>query len=688
MNGIFLALLLSLGFMAGSYLRIIGDAGSAALGGTVLNTILAQPIWGTYLGHELLKFAAALILVHLLLAITCWFLALISLKAWPSSNHSLRTLTTLWLVVLVIWILAANAHQFPRTSLGSFYHHWVATNILGISIFGLLTGGLITAIACIFLVAVIRHGRFFLRSHKTWIAAACLPAVIAIPVLGTATSRGPAASADRPHIILIGIDSLRADFIQDKLNHWTPAIDSFLDQAVTFSNAYTPLARTFPAWVSILSGRHPHTTGAFVNLLPRELIDEGRTLPAVLAENGYQTIYAIDEVRFSNLDHSYGFNRTLTPSMGAADFLLGFFADTPLVNITVNTPFGERLFPYAYANRAANTTYDPDTFIDRIEAGVNFEAPTMLAVHMTLAHWPYTWADSPDQQAKTATEQADPAAISRTLYETATRRVDRQFEKLMGVLESKGALRNAIIVVLSDHGESLGETSPVSGQSVERDHILDASEVFGHGTHVFSSEQYHVVLGMKSFGNQLIPSTAPLTYSFPVSLEDISPTLLDVLGLNADMTFDGRSLLPYLGGDGIRLTTIHDRIRFLETEFNPPGISIGTVPSASALSAAANKYRIDPESGRVLVREKFLDEILNQRQYAVERNGEILATIPAIGNERTQYLLHVDAGKPPVWLDQPPTAADGPELQALWKALTERFPAVRERPIMSPPAPT
>ena len=97
----------------------------------------------------------------------------------------------------------------------------------------------------------------------------------------------------------------------------TPNMDAFLEGSVSFSNALTPLARTFPAWVSILSGRHPHSTGAFVNLLPRELIDAGPTLPDVLGQDGYQSVYAIDEVRFSNLDLSYGFDKMLAPPMGA-----------------------------------------------------------------------------------------------------------------------------------------------------------------------------------------------------------------------------------------------------------------------------------------------------------------------------------------------------------------------------------
>ena len=84
------------------------------------------------------------------------------------------------------------------------------------------------------------------------------------------------------------------------------------------TDAITPLARTFPSWVSMLTGRHPHTTGAYMNLLPRELIHAGHTLPQLLREHGYRTYYAIDETRFSNIDASYGFDRTRRRPWAAA----------------------------------------------------------------------------------------------------------------------------------------------------------------------------------------------------------------------------------------------------------------------------------------------------------------------------------------------------------------------------------
>jgi hypothetical protein len=511
-----------------------------------------------------------------------------------------------------------------------------------------------------------------------------LAAGVALPAVSVFGTARAISQDDKPHVILIGVDSLRTDFVQNQDRQWTPEIDDFLDRSIQFSNALTPLARTFPAWVSIVSGRHPHTTGAFVNLLPRDMIDEGETMPTIMAANGYQTVYAIDEVRFSNLDASYGFDTVLAPPMGSADFLLGFFADTPLANILVNTEIGRWLFPYAHANRAAAKTYEPGSFINRIEDGIVFDRPTLLAAHFTLTHWPYNWASSPpllDPQGS----QVPMEDRNRILYEFAVNEVDQQFGQLMDLLEEKGALNNAIVVVLSDHGESLGEPSVIA----ERDHVMDrmlgTASLVGHGTHVFSRDQYNVVLGLSSFGNDLLPNFAPAVLDTPVSLEDLAPTVLDLLELDQDLSFDGQSLLPLVRNDEASAERTSERIRFLETEFNPSGISPELIMTTSALTSAADKYEVDPITDRILVRREFVDEILSMRQYAAELNGRILATVPA-SDYREQHILYFDpAADAPRWINEPPVASDGAEVYDLWIALEQRFAQVRQRPVVPPP---
>ena len=55
------------------------------------------------------------------------------------------------------------------------------------------------------------------------------------------------------------------------------------------------------------------------------------------------------------------------PPVGAADFLLGYAGDMPLVNLVAATPFGGLLFPSNHANRGAVVTYRPAHFVRRLE---------------------------------------------------------------------------------------------------------------------------------------------------------------------------------------------------------------------------------------------------------------------------------------------------------------------------------
>lgn len=661
-----LAIAVSLGllFLALSFVRIVGDAGSAAFGGSVIDAAIAGGVWGTTLGHNLLLFGAAEIFIHIALALTCWGLAVLSRTAWPANPNSERTWLLLWFTLSAFWLLIANAALFPWSSLGGVYFEYVQTEWQGINLFRAYSVMMTTALLWL-LVCVARRLRFIRWPIAHRVSVSLLAIVFAgLTPLGLTKHANPSKPA-KPHVILIGVDSLRNDAVEGPQSN-TPALDSFLGSAVRFTDATTPLARTFPSWVSIISGKNPHTTGAVINLLPRELIHTGNTLPTLLSRSGYKSIYAIDEVRFSNLDLSYGFDRMITPPIGATDFLLGFFGDTPLSNLLVNTRVGGLLFPHLHANRAIAHTYDPDSFIERMDRELDFSQATFLAAHFTLAHWPYYWADAPQNL------EGKRDSTSRRFYESAVARVDKQFGDLMELLKRRGALENALVIVISDHGESLGlidssaERKDTSiGVEYEENHLV------GHGTSVFSPSQYKVVFAMRSYGNALIPDSSARIHS-PVSLEDLTPTVLDLLSVQEPSSFDGKSLVPLLSGrdDG------HDfaqRVRFTETEFNPKGFMPGAPISASAMEKAAAYYRVDPRSDRVLVRRELLSEVLQRRQFAALQGNKMLAVIPVETSEGLiRRIVLVEDGRPPVVVADPGRSNE--DVQHLWAALNSRFP--------------
>ena len=203
-------------------------------------------------------------------------------------------------------------------------------------------------------------------------------------------------SSAYPNIILIGIDSVRPDYTGYFGNKTlsTPNIDEFLKASTVFTETYTPLARTFPAWTSILTAKYPKNNHARSNLAFPDPILLNEMLAKRLKHVGYETFYATDEKRFSNITERYGFDHIIGPEMGVNDFILGGLADFPLTNLVINTSLGRVLFPFNYANRAAAITYEPDAFLQLVKLGLarRSDKPQFLAIHLCISHWPYTWA--------------------------------------------------------------------------------------------------------------------------------------------------------------------------------------------------------------------------------------------------------------------------------------------------------
>lgn len=429
-EGLPLAVGMSAVFMLISFVRTFGDMGSMKFGTAVMSAAMETPVWGTALGASIAFFIFAQALVHTSFAVVCWLLARASQIAWPNVKAGRRQWTMLWVLAFLASAIAANAAFYPATSLGQPYAELARRSIAGIQnyqfVCGFVVFGALTTLLVWFKKSI---GGIGLSSSASAIAVifACTAFAFMEP-----KSRGHALPHDRPNVILIGIDSFRSDMVDDHQAHErTPNITGYVSQSIRFTDATTPLARTFPSWVSILSGRHPHSSGAFVNLLPRDLIETGKTLPQALRQHGYRAYYAIDETRFSNVDESFGFDKIITPPFGASDFLLGTINDSPLSNLIVNTRLGKWLFPNSYGNRAAAMLYEPDEFISRVDRETTFDGPVFLAVHLTLLHWPYTWAgviDADDQNDETADELARSAAAK---YDLAAHRVDQQFGLLL-----------------------------------------------------------------------------------------------------------------------------------------------------------------------------------------------------------------------------------------------------------------
>lgn len=454
------------------------------------------------------------------------------------------------------------------------------------------------------------------------------------------------ANLDRtPNIILIGVDSLRPDFLSFfGAQRETPFMDSFLNEATVFSEAVTPLARTFPAWVSILTGKYPLHTGIRFNLASQAHFDYQESLANQLHAEGYETVFATDETRFSNIDNKFGFDQVLAPPMGLNDFLLGTFNDFPFSNLLINTPLGRWLFPYNYANRAANFTYQPNSFLRLVDEQLSNRKtkPLFLAIHFCLPHFPYLWADL-EKEYLSITQQ----------YQESVLRVDEQIKVLFRMLKQYGLLDYAIVVLLSDHGEALElpgdritEKSlfvfSVPNQTIPKFYPPTLEEEgfnqsAGHGTDVLGLPQYHSVLAMKRYG---IKAAEPhKIVSGVVSLLDIKPTILDWLNLHSKG--DGISLAPFFTPDPKVVPLRHV---FIESDYSPEAIRTVYPNTRQVLLEGAHLFQIDPLSTRLTMKPAMADMIIGSKQYADIYGDWMLALYPQPNRSYISILINLSNG--------------------------------------------
>lgn len=667
-DGLLLSQGLALLLLLLSHLRTLGDSQSLAFHDKVLESVFAGPIWGSVLGYNLVFFTLAMVAAHALYGEACWVLSRLSLRAWPSLKATPHQHLLLWFVVVTTGLLAHNAAVFSTSSLGEPYADAMTPRFLGLALGQWIWFGALASAATTVLVAGLRWwnagGRLSRRS--TAILAATCATWAALSAFARFQTPVP-IDPQRPNVILIGMDSIRADLVDERLSpHVTPHAEAFMKAGTRFTNALTPLARTFPSMCTLFTGQHPHRSGAIMNLLPRSEIHDAESLPHTLSRAGYETVYAMDEVRFANIDKTFGFQQTITPPIGATEFLLEKLVDTPLSNLLINTRLGSWLFPHAHANRGISTTYDPDSFVERIDRELRPRKPLFFTVHLTLDHWPYSWAGAPLK----ITHGADRWP---PYYLAAANRVDQQMGDILEVLRRKGLLQNAIVILYSDHGETFD--APDQALATDDNPIMQELGLerpgWGHGTSVLALGQYHIMLGLRRFGGG---AGAPAQISAPVSFEDIAPTIEDMLGVKSSAQFDGRSLLSLIEGREGAEHQFAGRIRFIETEYQMPvgfATQEGSVSTAK-LREAMRVYRVDPDTDRVTVRPTLLPDLLKERHYAAIGNDYLVGAFPNFEGAGYNYLAaRLKDGALRRLSIQP--SADEAELRALWDALQAQF---------------
>ncbi len=588
-----------------------------------------------FIGAQLTLHLAYCVFVWL---ITCFIASLIKFTA----NQKIVSAIGIWLLGIMT-ILFANQYFFPNSKFVDLTSI-VFPNATILPMLFVLS----TLFAMCILLALVGLIKSLLKS-KFRIIALIFIIVSGIFLFVIPTQKiiiQDAATKERPNIFLIGVDALRPDFLSYFGNDIaTPFFDNFLNQSAVFTQAVTPLARTFPSWTSILSGEYPRQIGIRSNLASQQNANLANTLPAILQRQGYNTIYAIDDARFSNIDKNFGFDEIITPPMGLNDFLLGTFNDFPISNLVVNTRWGRWLFPYSYANRPAYITYEPDSFLQLLHSSLptKRDKPVFMSVHFCLPHFPYAWASLAVNPMN---------AVQR--YTESVKRVDQQLSDFFILLQQQKLLDHAIVILLSDHGEALELSGdrltekdlfiPTAKQKIIPkfyppsldDELINQSA--GHGTDVLGLSQYHSLFAVKLYG---VENQQPGNIAQIVSLLDVKPTILNLLNLPISFS-SGRSLAPVILGTKKNLAPQHI---FLETDFSPQAIRTVYPETQKVLLIGVHLFQIDPITTRLTVKDSMNTMIIKSKQYADIYGEWMLALYPQDNKYYMPILINLVSGR-------------------------------------------
>jgi arylsulfatase A-like enzyme len=332
----------------------------------------------------------------------------------------------------------------------------------------------------------------------------------ALALLPLQSPASPPAAAPQPtkrSVLLITLDTTRRDYVgfMGRSPSPTPTLDELAARSVVFDDAQTTVPLTLPAHTSLMTGLYPASHGVRDNALYR-VPSEARTLAEILSEHGYA---ARASVAAFVLDPAFGldqgFERYRAPPRA------------PLHG-------GSALLIELDARQQVDRALEDLAELTSPPAGPLVPRPFLYWLHLFDAHCPYAAPEKPVLPPEVA---ADPKLANKARYEAEIRHMDGQLARLFAHLRETKLLDELVIVVTADHGESLYDSPEAS-----------------HGFFLFDPT-VRVPLLLRH------PDLAARRVAVPASLVDVTPTLLDLLGVDAaGERFEGIDLAPWIRDPG------------------------------------------------------------------------------------------------------------------------------------------
>lgn len=364
---------------------------------------------------------------------------------------------------------------------------------------------------------------------------------IAMVVLASATTWPGCGAGDerpQPNVLLVTVDTLRADRLgcHGYPRGLTPNLDALAAEGVRFERAYSHAPFTAPSHASLLTSLLTPSHGVLA--WAEELAPDAVTMPDRFGAAGWRTaaFYNNPGLSTSKMTRGFGFERRLF--WETADTTVDAFLEW--LDGSSDEPFCAWVHlwdvhrPYAWRDWSAPWLVEhigvrkPATLAFGEE---RFGTPTALEVGRDEAHYNLDAAERAGQlpvgPLRRQLDERDLAYIAER-YDAGVLAADLGLGQLFEGLRARGLFEDTLVVVTSDHGESLTEREAC---------------YFAHDPFLYE-ETLHVPLVMR-FPQARYAGT---TVQSLARLVDVLPTLYEVAGLPPGGAEQGRSLIERIEG--------------------------------------------------------------------------------------------------------------------------------------------
>ncbi|MEX2015443.1 MAG: sulfatase-like hydrolase/transferase [Candidatus Hydrogenedentales bacterium] len=318
------------------------------------------------------------------------------------------------------------------------------------------------------------------------------------------------------HVVLFILDTLRAEVMSSYSYplETSPELDALAAEGVRFEYVVAPCSWTRPSVGAMLTGRYPRTLGLY-DEAGEILADRFDTLPELLRENGYATIgLTANPVVNSVFNMHQGFDT---------------YIDSHVVFSWMGAGEGEITARDRKLISAPDLFRRAEQLVDEVEGESIYLQFSLMEMH---EYWRAQHHLIRDEFLDAFPQEEN---TRRRRYLQSLRQLSHDVDAFIERLQQRPGWRDALFVIVSDHGEGL-DSHPAVQKSDHHGRLLYASHV--HVPWILYSAELPVLAQ---------------TVARPVRLLDLTPTLLDLLGVASPAGLDGVSLAPLLNGDEVEL---------------------------------------------------------------------------------------------------------------------------------------